>query len=54
MFLALIILLIEFVNNLSPKGIPVDYNSLDVADLWIEKLLENFGDRVEYIHYKKL
>jgi len=44
----------ELAKILSPKGIPVDYNSLDVADLWIEKLLDHFGDRVEYIHYKTL
>ncbi|WP_100076312.1 hypothetical protein [Chryseobacterium camelliae] len=44
----------EIAKILLPKGIPVDYNSLDVADLWIEKLLEHYGNRVEYIHYKKL
>ncbi len=44
----------EIAIILRPKNIPIDFNSLDVADLWIKKLLEHFPDRIEYIHYKKI
>ena len=44
----------EIATILRPKNIPIDFNSLDVADLWIKKLLEHFPDRIEYIHYKKI
>jgi len=42
------------VKALKGKNIPIDHNSLEVADLYIKEIMKQLDGRVEYIHYKKL